>query len=105
MAITISGENFDSEVLSGSMPVLVDFWAVWCGPCKILTPVVDELHSEYDGKAKICKINVDECQELAAKYNVMSIPTVIIFKSGKIVEQFIGVQPKSVYSEALNKHI
>lgn len=105
MAITITGENFDSEVLSGSMPVLVDFWAVWCGPCKMLTPVVDELHAEYEGKAKICKINVDESQELAAKYNVMSIPTVIIFKNGKIAEQFIGVQPKSVYAEALHKHI
>lgn len=105
MAITISGENFDSEVLSGSMPVLVDFWAVWCGPCKMLTPVVDELHAEFEGKAKICKINVDESQDLAAKYNVMSIPTVIIFKGGKVVEQFIGVQPKSVYAEAINKHI
>lgn len=105
MAMTITGENFDKEVLAGNAPVLIDFWAVWCGPCKMLTPVIDELHAEYEGKAKIGKINVDENQEIAAKYNVMSIPTVIVFKGGKIVEQFIGVQPKSVYAEALNKHM
>lgn len=105
MAITFTGENFEQEVLAATMPVLVDFWAVWCSPCKMLTPVIDELNSEYEGRAKIGKVNVDENQELAAKFGVMSVPTVIILKNGKIVEQFIGVQPKTVYTQALNKHI
>lgn len=105
MAITFNGENFQAEVLSSDKPVLVDFWAVWCGPCKMLTPTIDELAGEYEGRAKIGKVNVDENQDVAAKYSVMSIPTVIIFKDGKIVEQFVGVQPKSVYTDALNKYL
>lgn len=105
MAITFNGENFQSEVLSSDKPVLVDFWAVWCGPCKMLTPTIDELHTELEGKAKVGKVNVDENQEIAAQYGVMSIPTVIIFKDGEVVEQFVGVQPKNVYIDAINKHL
>ncbi len=105
MAMTFDVENFESEVLSSDVPVLVDFWAAWCGPCKMLTPTIDELYADFNGKAKVGKVNVDENQELAAKYGVMSIPTVIVIKNGNIVEQFVGVQPKSVYVDAINKHL
>lgn len=105
MILTINEENFESEVLKSDKPVLVDFWAEWCGPCKMLSPTVDQLSKDFDGKAKFAKVNVDENQNLAAKYGIMSIPTIIIFKEGKIVEQFIGAQAKSVYEDALKKHI
>ena len=97
--------NFKEEVLNSDKPVLVDFWAVWCGPCKLLGPTIDELHKELEGKVKVGKVNVDENQNLAAQFGVMSIPTVIIMKGGKVVEQFIGMQPKGVYIDALNKHM
>lgn len=105
MALTISEQNFDSEVLKSNEPVLVDFWAEWCGPCKMLAPIIEQLSKEYDCKVKVCKVNVDDNQNLAAKYGIMSIPTVMIFKDGKIVEQFIGVQSKGVYEDALKKHL
>ncbi len=105
MALEFNEANFQEEVLNSDKPVLVDFWATWCGPCKILGPTIDELHKELDGKAKIGKVNVDDNQDLAAQYGVMSIPTVIIMKEGKIVEQFIGVQPKNVFIDALNKYM
>jgi thioredoxin 1 len=105
MALVFTESNFQSEVLSSSVPVLVDFWAVWCGPCKMLAPTIDAISSEFEGKAKIGKVNVDENQHLAAQYGIMSIPTVMIFKNGKVVEQFIGVQPKNVYVEALKKYL
>jgi thioredoxin 1 len=105
MALEFTNENFEKEVIESEIPVLVDFWAVWCGPCKMLTPTIDQLSSEYEGKVKIGKVNVDENQEIAAKYGIMSIPTIMIFKNGQVVEQFIGVQPKTVYAEALNKYV
>lgn len=105
MALEFNENNFKAEVLDSDKPVLVDFWAAWCGPCKLLGPTIDELYKELDGKAKVGKVNVDENQNLAAQYGVMSIPTVIIVKGGKIVEQFIGIQPKGVYIDAINKHI
>jgi thioredoxin 1 len=105
MALVFTSENFKEEVLDSDIPVLVDFWAVWCGPCKMLTPTIDQIAKEFDGKVKVGKVNVDENQQLAAQYGIMSIPTVIIFKNGKVVEQFIGVQPKGVYVDALNKHL
>ncbi len=105
MANTFSTENFEAEVISCEMPVLVDFWAVWCAPCKMLTPTIDGLATEFEGKAKVGKVNVDENQEIASKYGVMSIPTVMIFKGGQVVEQFVGVQPKGTYVEALNKYL
>lgn len=92
--ITLTDDNFDSEVLSGSMPVLVDFWAPWCGPCKMLGPVIEELAKEYAGKVKICKCNVDENQQKPSQYGVRSIPTLILFKDGKEVKQTVGLQPK-----------
>lgn len=105
MALTFTDDNFQEEVLSAKGVVLVDFWATWCGPCKMLTPIIEELHSQYEGKAKIGKVNVDENQDTAAKYGVMSIPTVLIFKDGKIAEQMVGYQPKENFETALNKHI
>ncbi|MBZ4642704.1 MAG: thioredoxin [Deferribacteraceae bacterium] len=105
MATVFTSENFKSEVLDSDVPVLVDFWAVWCGPCKMLAPTIDQLATEFEGKAKVGKVNVDDNQQLAAQFGIMSIPTVIIFKGGKVVEQFIGVQPKGVYVDALNKHL
>lgn len=105
MATVFTNENFKSEVLDSGIPVLVDFWAAWCGPCKMLAPTIDQLAKEFEGKAKVGKVNVDDNQQLAAQFGIMSIPTIIIFKGGKVVEQFIGVQPKGVYVDALNKHL
>ena len=105
MSLEFNDNNFKEEVLNSDKPVLVDFWAAWCGPCKLLGPTIEELHKEMGDKVKIGKVNVDENQALAAAYGIMSIPTVIILKGGKIVEQFIGMQPKGVYVDALNKHM
>lgn len=105
MALEFNDNNFKEEVLNSDKPVLVDFWAAWCGPCKLLGPTIEELHKEMGDKVKVGKVNVDENQALAAAYGIMSIPTVIILKGGKIVEQFIGMQPKGVYVDALNKHM
>lgn len=92
--ITFTDDNFASEVLQSDKPVLVDFWAVWCGPCKMIAPFVEELASELDGKAKVGKLDVDNNQESAIKYGVRSIPTVLIFKGGKVVDTIIGAVPK-----------
>jgi len=105
MAAELNEASFQTEVIEASVPVLVDFWAVWCGPCRMLTPTIESLASEYEGKVNVAKVNVDENQQLAAKYGIMSIPTVMIFNEGKVVEQFIGVQPKGVYEDALKKYI
>lgn len=105
MAQEFNENNFKEEVLNSDKPVLVDFWAAWCGPCKLLGPTIEELHKDLGDKVKVGKVNVDENQSLAAAYGIMSIPTVLIIKNGKIMEQFIGIQPKGVYVDALNKHM
>ncbi len=92
--ITFTDDNFATEVLQSDKPVLVDFWAVWCGPCKMIAPFVEELASELEGKAKVGKLDVDNNQESAIKYGVRSIPTVLIFKGGKVVDTIIGAVPK-----------
>ena len=92
--ITVNNENFESEILQSRMPVLLDFWASWCGPCKMMAPVIDEIAESMGDSIKVGKINVDENQELTEKYEVMSIPTFIIIKDGKEVARTIGVQPK-----------
>ena len=101
MAVKITDDNFQEEVLNSDKPVLVDFWAEWCMPCLMLTPIIDELYKDYEGKVKIGKLNVDENRATASQYGVMSIPTVKLFKDGKIVKEFIGVQPKQVYEQAI----
>lgn len=93
-AITITKENFQKEVMESSKPVLVDFWASWCGPCKMVSPVVDEIAAERSD-VKVCKVNVEEQQELAASFNIMSIPTLVVIKDGKVVNQALGARPKS----------
>ena len=100
-ALHITKENFDREVLQSDKPVLVDFWATWCGPCQMLLPVIEELSAEVTD-AKICKINVDEQRELAMKYNIMTIPTLLVIKNGKVMSTSVGVKPKSAILGMLN---
>ena len=92
--MNITSKNFEEEVLKSNLPVLVDFWASWCGPCKMMSPVVEEIANEMEGKAKVCKVNVDDEQKLAMKYGIMSIPTFLVFKDGKVVNSTLGVQDK-----------
>ena len=100
MELKLSSENFESEVLNSNLPVLVDFYADWCGPCKMMAPIVEKLSEELEGKAKVGKINVDENQDLAMQYNIMSIPTILIFKNGKEAKRFVGFRDKN---ELLNE--
>lgn len=100
-ALEVNEANFDQEVLQATVPVLVDFWAPWCGPCRMIAPTVEQLATELAGQAKVCKLNVDENTKLAARYGVTGIPTLIIFKNGQIVDRFVGVQSKERLRDAL----
>lgn len=102
MAKQFTDSNFDADVLKSDKPVLVDLWAEWCGPCRMLTPIIEELHTEYEGKAVIGKMNVDENPEVSAKYGVRSIPTLLIFKNGELVDKQVGVVPKSALVKKLD---
>ena len=101
MSHIVTDQNFDDEVLKSKTPVLVDFFAEWCGPCKMIAPLVDELATEFDGKAKIVKLNVDESMDTSQKYGVMSIPTLIFFKNGEEVDRLVGAMPKDTMAEKL----
>ena len=103
--VEITDANFQKEVLNSDKPVLVDFWAVWCAPCKMVAPVVEELAKEYDGKLKVGKLDVDSNQEVSMKYGIRSIPTLMVFKGGKVVEQIIGAVPKRNLVEKVIPHV
>ena len=103
--ITVSSENWQSEVLSSDLPVLVDFWAEWCGPCRAIAPILDQLADELDGTLKIAKVNVDSNQEIAGQYHVQSIPTLLIMKNGKVAEQMVGAMTKPMLTSKLKEHL
>ncbi len=102
---TLTEDNFDSEVLESIIPVLVDFWAEWCVPCKRLGPVIEELSSEYSGKVKILKLNVDTAPNVASRYGISGIPAIYLFNNGDVVENMVGVQPKEKIKEMLDKQL
>ena len=95
--------NFESEVLKSDLPVLVDFWATWCGPCRMVGPIVEEMAKDYEGKLKVGKLNVDDNSQTAIQYGIMSIPSLFFFKGGKVVDQIIGAVPKQQFVEKINK--
>jgi thioredoxin 1 len=109
MAITaiceVTDANFDQEVLRSEVPVMVDFWAAWCGPCRALAPIVDELASSYNGKLKVVKMDVDKNAATPNRYNVRGIPTLLIFKAGKLQEQIVGYVPKETIEKAIQKQV
>ncbi len=100
-AMEFTSQNFEEQVLKSDMPVLVDFYATWCGPCKMLSPIVDQLAEEYDGKVKVGKLNTDENRDIAEKYNILSIPTILCMKNGEIVDTIMGAVPKKKLEEKL----
>jgi len=103
--ITFTDTNFTDEVVNSDKPVLVDFWAEWCGPCRMIGPIVEELAGEYDGKAKIGKVDVDSNPEISMKFNIRSIPTLLVFKGGKVVDQVIGAVPKQHLKRVLDAQL
>ena len=105
MKVKVTDANFKEEVLESDLPVLVDFWAVWCAPCRMVAPAVEEIAKEYEGKLKVCKLNIDEAPATASQYEIMSIPTLAVFKDGQVVEKIIGVVPKTALGEKIKSHI
>jgi len=101
--ITFTDDNFNTEVLKSDLPVVVDFWATWCGPCRMIAPIMEELAEKYEGKVKIGKLDVDENQQTAVKYGVRSIPTVLILKGGEVIDTVIGAVPKTMFVEKIQK--
>lgn len=105
MALEITDSTFQETVLNSDKPVLVDFWAVWCGPCRMLGPIIEEVANDFDGKAVVGKVDVDNNQQVSMEYGIRSIPTVLIFKNGEVVDKIVGVAPKETIAEKLNAHL
>ena len=103
--VEVTDSNFQNEVLNSATPVLIDFWAEWCGPCKMIAPRVEELAKEYDGKLKVGKVDVDSNQQVSMQFGIRSIPTLLIFKQGKVVDQLVGAVPKRMLVEKITKHL
>ncbi len=101
----ITQKEWQTEVLESDVPVLVDFWAVWCGPCRLIAPIVEELANQYAGKLKVYKVDVDKEQQLAVQYGIMSIPTLLLFKDGRVVEQIVGALPKGAIEQKIARHL
>lgn len=100
--VTLTKENFDGEVIKSDLPYLVDFWASWCGPCRMVSPIIDELAEEYEGKIKVGKVNVDEQGELASEHAVVSIPTIMIFRNGKVEQKLVGARSKDDFCDLID---
>ena len=105
MALEITDATFEETVLKSDKPVMVDFWAAWCGPCRMVGPIIDQIGEEYADKAVVAKVDVDANQEFAAKYGVRNIPTVLVFKDGEVVEKQVGVAPKATYAQKIDAHL
>lgn len=103
--INLADATFEQEVLKSDLPVLIDFWAAWCGPCRMIAPVIEELANDYEGKAKICKLDVDNNQQTAMQFGIRSIPTILIFKGGEVVDTIVGAVPKEQILNKLKSHI
>jgi thioredoxin 1 len=103
--LNVTDENFEDEVIGSELPVLVDFWAVWCGPCRMVAPFVEQIAEEYKDRLKVAKLNVDENQAVPAKYGIMSIPTLLLFKGGELRETIVGALPKDKIVAAVSKHL
>jgi thioredoxin len=104
-AVAVTGESFQTEVLQSKLPVLVDFWAAWCGPCRAIAPAIEEIANEYAGRLKVVKLDTEESQDVAIQYNVTGIPTLILFKDGQVVERLLGAHPKPVVISKIERHL
>ena len=101
--LQVTDDNFKQEVIESTIPALVDFWAPWCGPCRMLAPTIEEIAREYQGKIKVCKLNTDDSPEIAGSFGISSIPTVLVFKNGQVVDRLVGLNPKTKFQQMLDQ--